>query len=92
MIAERWGFSRAQLDEFALASHEKAAAAPGRRRRSTAEIAPVTAAGRHWSRADEGIRRGGTLEKLAELKTRSRRTAWSRAGNAARSPTARPRC
>src|SRR5690625_3723229 len=27
MIAERWGFSRTQLDEFAVASHEKAAAA-----------------------------------------------------------------
>ena len=27
MIAERWGFSRANLDEFSLASHEKAAAA-----------------------------------------------------------------
>src|SRR5690242_12234066 len=25
MIAERWGFSRAQVDEFSLASHEKAA-------------------------------------------------------------------
>src|ERR1700685_2943928 len=27
MIAERWGFSRTQLDEYSLASHEKAAAA-----------------------------------------------------------------
>ena len=27
MIAERWGFSRTQLDEFSVASHEKAAAA-----------------------------------------------------------------
>src|ERR1700760_4300100 len=27
MVAERWGFSRAQLDEFALASHAKAAQA-----------------------------------------------------------------
>ena len=27
MIADRWGFSRTQMDEFALASHEKAAAA-----------------------------------------------------------------
>ena len=27
MIAERWGFSRTQLDEFSLASHEKAAKA-----------------------------------------------------------------
>ena len=27
MIAQRWGFGRTQLDEFSLASHEKAAAA-----------------------------------------------------------------
>ena len=29
MIAERWGFTRTQLDEFAVASHDKAAAAQG---------------------------------------------------------------
>jgi acetyl-CoA acyltransferase len=27
MIAERWGFSRQQVDEFSVGSHEKAAAA-----------------------------------------------------------------
>ena len=39
MIAEKWGFSRQQLDEFSLASHEKAAAAvdEGVRRGSTVE-------------------------------------------------------
>ena len=40
MIAEQWGFSRQQLDEFALASHEKAAAAQDEGR-FDAQIAPV---------------------------------------------------
>jgi acetyl-CoA acyltransferase len=49
MMAARWGFSRQQLDEFALADDEIVA------------IAGV--------KADEGIRRDTTLEKLASLKT-----------------------
>ena len=39
MIAARWGFRRRQLDEFSLASHEKAAAAQDKGR-FDAEIAP----------------------------------------------------
>ncbi|SFM72125.1 acetyl-CoA acetyltransferases [Pseudonocardia ammonioxydans] len=63
MISEKWGFSRTQLDEFALLSHERAAAAQddGRFDAQIAPIADVT--------ADEGVRRGGTLEGLAQLKT-----------------------
>ncbi|ALE83827.1 thiolase family protein [Pseudonocardia sp. HH130629-09] len=63
MIAEKWGFSRTQLDEFALLSHERAAAAQddGRFAGQIAPLAGVT--------ADEGVRRGGTLEGLAQLKT-----------------------
>ena len=41
MIAERWGLSRTQLDEFTLASHEKAAAAQDEGR-FDGQIAPVT--------------------------------------------------
>ncbi|MET0187513.1 MAG: acetyl-CoA C-acyltransferase [Pseudonocardia sediminis] len=63
MIAEKWGHSRTQLDEFALESHAKAAAAQddGRFEGQIAPLAGVT--------ADEGVRRGGTLEGLAQLKT-----------------------
>ncbi|WP_224390272.1 acetyl-CoA C-acyltransferase [Pseudonocardia sp. ICBG1293] len=63
MIAEKWGFSRTQLDEFALLSHSRAAAAQddGRFDGQIAPVAGVT--------ADEGVRRGGTLEGLAQLKT-----------------------
>jgi acetyl-CoA acyltransferase len=67
-IADRWGFSRQQLDEFALASHEKAATAIDDGRFKT-QIAPVTNPDGVVIDTDEGVRRGGTLEKLASLKT-----------------------
>jgi acetyl-CoA acyltransferase len=68
MIAERWGFSRTQLDEFSLGSHEKAAAAQNEGR-FDAQIAPVTLADGTVISKDEGIRRGGTVEGLANLRT-----------------------
>jgi acetyl-CoA acyltransferase len=67
MIADQWGLSRQQLDEFALASHERAAAAQDDGR-FTGQIAPVTLPDGTVVDADEGIRRGGTLDKLAGLK------------------------
>jgi acetyl-CoA acyltransferase len=67
MIAEQWGLTRRQLDEFALTSHERAAAAADAGL-FAAEITPV-AAGDGVVTADEGIRRGGTVEGLAGLKT-----------------------
>ena len=66
MVAEKWGLSRRQLDEFALSSHAKAAAAADAGLFSE-EITPVTA-GEAVVTADEGIRRGGTVEGLAGLK------------------------
>ena len=66
MIAAQWGLSRQQLDEFALSSHEKAAAAQDDGR-FAAQIAPVQTENGVVS-LDEGIRRGGTIEGLAKLK------------------------
>jgi acetyl-CoA acyltransferase len=63
MMAARWGFSRSQLDEYSLASHEKAAAAQDAGEFDV-EIAPIGDAKR-----DEGIRRDTTLAKLGTLKT-----------------------
>jgi acetyl-CoA acyltransferase len=63
MVAARWGFTRAQLDEYSLASHAKAAAAQDAGDFDL-EIAPVGEVAR-----DEGIRRDTTLEKLGGLKT-----------------------
>ncbi|MFI6871225.1 thiolase family protein [Nocardia sp. NPDC050406] len=62
LIAARWGLSRAQLDEFALASHEKAAAAT-KNGSFESQLAPL-----HGLTADEGIRVGSTLDTLAGLR------------------------
>jgi acetyl-CoA acyltransferase len=67
-IADRWGLSRQQLDEFSLGSHEKAAAAIDEGRFKN-QIVPVTNPDGVVIDTDEGVRRGGTLEKLGALKT-----------------------
>ncbi|MCU1533381.1 MAG: acetyl-CoA acetyltransferase [Arthrobacter sp.] len=68
MIAEKWGFTRQQLDEFSVGSHEKAAAARADGR-FDAQIAPVTLPDGTVVSQDEGIRPGTTTEVLAALKT-----------------------
>ena len=65
-IADDWGLSRTQLDEFALSSHAKAAAAIDAGRFES-QIASIPANGEKIA-VDEGVRRGGTLESLAKLK------------------------
>jgi acetyl-CoA acyltransferase len=81
MIAERWGFSRAQLDEYSLASHEKAAKAQADGAFEE-EIVPVTTPDGTVVGTDEGIRPGGTLEKLGSLKTPFKADGVISAGNA----------
>jgi acetyl-CoA acyltransferase len=75
IIADQWGFSRTQLDEFSLRSHERAAAAQdsGAFEKQIAPIAGVS--------QDEGIRRGGTLEGMAGLKTPFKEGGKITAGN-----------
>lgn len=68
MIAERWGLSRAQVDEFSVASHEKAAAAR-EEGRFEGQLAPVALPDGTVVSADEGIRPGTTTEALGKLKT-----------------------
>ena len=68
LIAEHWKLSRAQLDEFALLSHERAAAAQDAGAFKS-EIAPVTLADGSVFEADQGIRRGGSVESMGSLKT-----------------------
>lgn len=67
MIAERWGLSREQLDEFSLSSHTRAAAAQDSGA-FDAEIVPVPVDTGLVDR-DEGVRRDTSLEALAGLKT-----------------------
>jgi acetyl-CoA acyltransferase len=81
MVAQRWGFSRTRLDEYALASHERAAKAQADGAFDE-EIVPVTTPDGTVVRADEGVRTGGTLEKLAALKTPFQADGVISAGNA----------
>ncbi len=66
-IADTWGLSREQLDEYALRSHERAEAA-SEGGVFDAQIAPVTNPDGVVVSKDEGIRPGGTMEKLGSLK------------------------
>ena len=65
-IARRWRFSRAQLDEFALESHERAIKATDSGAFDN-QIAPVTI-GDVTVRHDEGMRRDSSLATLAGLR------------------------
>ena len=78
-IAERWGLSRRQCDEFSVASHEKAAAARAEGR-FDAQIAPVTTPDGTVVSQDEGIRES-TVEKLGTLRTAFREDGVITAGN-----------
>ncbi|MFS0897003.1 thiolase family protein [Mycolicibacterium litorale] len=82
LIAERWGLSRTRLDEYSARSHALAAAAQDDKAFDAQivpvfpgdDAAPVT--------ADEGVRRGTTVEKLAGLKPAFRDDGVIHAGNA----------
>jgi len=80
MMAERWGFSRTDVDEYSVGSHEKAAAARAEGRFS-GQTAPVTTADGVVSE-DEGIRPGSSVASLAGLKTVFRPDGVITAGNA----------
>ncbi len=61
LICEKWGINRSQLEEFALASHQRAVRAidEGRFASQVTQVAGVS--------ADEGPRRDTSLEKMAGL-------------------------
>ena len=61
LIAEKWGISRAEMEAFALESHARAVTAQdeGRFDDELVSVAGVT--------ADEGPRRGTSLEQMAKL-------------------------
>jgi acetyl-CoA acetyltransferase family protein len=70
MIAKQWGFSRTRLDEYSALSHERAAAAQdnGAFTDQIVPVFPTQGDDGAVVAADEGIRRGTTVEKLAGLK------------------------
>jgi len=84
MIAEQWGFSRTRLDEFSLRSHEKAAAAQdaGAFKDQIVGIKTKDADGNDTVvLEDGGIRRGGTLEAMANIKPAFKEDGVIHAGN-----------
>jgi acetyl-CoA acyltransferase len=83
IIAERWGLTRTQLDEFGLRSHERAGAAikGGRFER---EIHPIKVEGEQGTEIfehDEGVRFDTSLEKMATLPTPFKEDGVVTAGN-----------
>ena len=80
MIADKWGFTRTQLDEFAVQSHARAAAAIDSGA-FTAQIHPVLTAAGEFA-VDEGVRRDTTVETLAALKPSFAVDGKIHAGNA----------
>ena len=79
LIAQRWGQTRTQADEYSARSHERAAAAVDGGA-FTSQIHPVeTGAGTF--EVDEGIRRGTSVESLAGLKPSFQEDGLIHAGN-----------
>ncbi|GHF19977.1 acetyl-CoA acyltransferase [Amycolatopsis deserti] len=80
LIARKWNLSRTQLDEFAVTSHQRAAAA-WRDGHFAGQVAPlkVTAADGTVTQldADETIRPGTTLEVLAGLRPAFAHDHWT---------------
>jgi acetyl-CoA acyltransferase len=80
MMVERWGLTREQLDQYSLDSHAKAAAAIDQGR-FAGQITPVKLEDGTVIDTDEGVRRGGTLESMANLKPAFKPDGTIHAGN-----------
>jgi acetyl-CoA acyltransferase len=80
IIAERWGLDRRTLDEFALLSHERAAAAWASGA-FDGQVLPVSTESGSLS-TDEGIRRDVAMDRLAALPPAFRPDGVIHAGNA----------
>jgi acetyl-CoA acyltransferase len=80
LITEKWGLTREEQDEFALRSHRRAAAAQDAGRFDR-QLVPVEVGAATWVRADEGVRRDTSMEKLAGLKPAFRPDGQVTAGN-----------
>jgi acetyl-CoA acyltransferase len=84
LIAEKWGLTREEQDAFSLRSHQRAAAAQDAGRFDR-QLVPVEVPGPDgastWVRADEGVRRDTSMDKLAGLKPAFRPDGQVTAGN-----------
>ena len=68
MIAEQWGISRDDCDQFSVDSHARAALATAEGRYER-ELIPVTDAEGNLMTTDEGIRAQSSMETLGKLKS-----------------------
>lgn len=66
ILAHRFGLSREQLDEFAVRSHQRLAAAQDDKHLN--EIEPIYDRKGQYYDKDDGLRRDSTIEQLAKLK------------------------
>lgn len=80
MMATKWGLTRTQLDQFSLDSHEKAGAAQDSGAFAD-QIVGIKDPEGNVVLSDEGIRRGTTLEKMAQLKPAFSENGVIHAGN-----------
>ena len=80
MMATKWGLTRTQLDQFSLDSHEKAGAAQDSGAFDD-QIVGIKDPEGNVVLSDEGIRRGTTLEKMAQLKPAFSEDGVIHAGN-----------
>lgn len=80
MIAEQWGFSRLDLDQYSLNSHEKAAVAQDSGAFDD-QIVGIKDQDGAVVLKDEGIRRGTPMEKMAALKPAFKEDGVIHAGN-----------
>jgi acetyl-CoA acetyltransferase family protein len=79
LVAEKWGLGREEQDAYALRSHQRAAAAQDAGF-FDAHLVPVRV-GPGLVRADEGVRRDTSLEKLAALQPAFKPDGQVTAGN-----------
>ncbi len=86
LVAERYGITRSEADEFGLRSHQKAHAA-AEEGRFAAEILPVEVPAKKKNPPvvidrDEGVRGDASIEKMAKLKAAFKKDGVVTAGNA----------
>lgn len=87
LISEKWGFSRQQVDEFSLKSHEKALAfnakmlSPDSITRGPRELMSIEVTPGVGFIKDEGPRSDTSLEKLAKLRPAFKEDGIITAGN-----------
>jgi acetyl-CoA acetyltransferase family protein len=84
LVAQKWELSRAELDEFSLGSHRRAARATAEGR-FRSQIVPIEVKNEDGTTSifdqDEGIRTDTSLEKLASLKPAFKPDGLITAGN-----------